>query len=55
MEGMNKLLSVITQDHPWFNRKPNLDHILATVVSPLPVRTGVHNTVQFTSQWVQGT
>ena len=50
---MNQVLSIISQDLPWFDKKPNLGHILATIVSPLPVRTGVRNTMQLTSQWIQ--
>jgi hypothetical protein len=50
---MNQVLSVITQDRPWFDKKTNLDHILATIMSPLLVRTVVHSTVELTSQWIK--
>lgn len=43
---MNQVLGTISQDLPWFDKTPNPDHILATLVRPLQVRTGVHSTMQ---------
>ena len=53
MEGMNQVLGIVSQYFPWFDRNPNLDHILATIVSPLPVLTGAHKILQLSSQWTE--
>ena len=53
MEGMNQVLGTISQDLPWFEKTPNSDHIHATLVSPIPVQTRVHKTLQLSSQWTR--
>ena len=49
---MKQIPSIISQYLPWFDKKPNLDHILATIMSPLPIWIRVHSTTQLTSQWI---
>ena len=49
---MNQVLDTISQDLPWFGKTPNPNHILATLVRPLQVRTGVHITMHLPSQWI---